>query len=344
MARRPTTTAACPARAALAGNPSDGHGGAVVATVVGSVAATVTAHPARRFEVAGTDLTYESLDELARRVADEGCGDVQPLVPATLAVLHQRFGSRLAPVSVTVSTTIPRSVGLAGSSAIVIATLRALIAQDPTAEWAQRLGGDAAFLASVALEVERDVLGIAAGLQDRVVQAYGGTVAMDFGPAARRTIHGLAAGSYRRLGAIPGTAFVACRPESAGDSGEVHRRIDPSEPAFAEAMAAAARAAHQATAAIEDLDGGSLGRAMTATFEARAAVMDLDPAHVEMIDVARSVGAAANYTGSGGAVIVHAVDPTIARLARHALAGELDCVLLELDPAPPFSAPLRPSV
>jgi glucuronokinase len=64
---------------------------------------------------------------------------------------------------------------------------------------------------------------------------------------------------------------------------------------------------------------------MDETFDQRASVMALDPVHVEMIDVARAAGASANYTGSGGAVVVLAADGR----AREALTG-LGCDILEL--------------
>ena len=66
------------------------------------------------------------------------------------------------------STTIPRSVGLAGSSAIVIAALRAAGVDLEPPE-----------VAELALAIERDDLGIAAGLQDRAVQAFDQPVLVD---------------------------------------------------------------------------------------------------------------------------------------------------------------------
>src|SRR5882672_9551009 len=84
------------ARAALAGNPSDGYGGAVLAVELPALVARASASP--------------------------GPGTIGPpsdLVAATVA----RFG---APADVRWSTDIPLTVGLGGSSAIVIAVTRAL--------------------------------------------------------------------------------------------------------------------------------------------------------------------------------------------------------------------------
>lgn len=321
----PGHSASCSARTAIAGNPSDGHGGAVVATEVTARAATVRVRRNDRFEVAGTDLAYDSIDELVERVAMDGCGEVQPLVPAALVVLHHHLGARIATHRIEVHTTIPRSVGLAGSSAIVIATMRALVAAHPDAPWARALDEEPTLLASLALAAERDVLGIAAGLQDRVVQAFGGTVAMEFGSAHTRTIRGLEAGTYRSVGRLPHDMFVAYRVGAPTDSGQVHAAVDGTADAVRSAMARAADAGREAADAIESGDVARLADAMNATFDERAAVMDLVPDHVEMIEVARANGAAANYTGSGGAVVVLASDGR----ARAALQG-VGCELVEL--------------
>src|SRR3954452_10729270 len=137
------------ARAALAGNPSDGYGGRTLAVVVREFAARAEVRPA-------------AADRL----------DI-PLVRAAVA----RFRAdvlAVGPVAVDWATTVPREVGLAGSSAIVIAVLRAL-ARATGATLGERE------LARMALAVEAEDLGIAAGLQDRLVQAHEGLAAMDFG-------------------------------------------------------------------------------------------------------------------------------------------------------------------
>ncbi len=317
--------AMCPARAAIAGNPSDGHSGAVVSTTVPAVAATVRIQTSKRFEVAGTDRVYASIEELSDRVDEEGCGDVQPLVPASLAVMYRLLDAQLNPHLVYVSSTIPRSVGLAGSSAIVIATIRAMMAAHMEARWARSLVREPALLASLALVAEREILGINAGLQDRVVQTFGGTVAMEFGPDSMGTLGGLAIGTYRRIGPLPSGFFVAYRADATSNSGQVHSNVNPGDSSVREAMRRAAQAARAATDAIEGGDAIALGSAMDKTFDQRASVMVLEPKHVEMIKVARANGASANYTGSGGAVLVFAHD----NAARTALAA-LGCRIINL--------------
>lgn len=98
----------------------------------------------------------------------------------------------------------PRSlpqVGLAGSSAILTAVLRAVLRfyGFGTEEKAAAIGLSRDALPAFVLSVESDELGIAAGLQDRVVQSYEGAVHMDFKPAliAER----VRSGGARRRGA-----------------------------------------------------------------------------------------------------------------------------------------------
>ena len=142
------------ARAALAGNPSDGYGGAVLAVTL----------PGWRAEAEAT------------RAAGIGADPPNELVEATARRFCREVGG--GPAQVSWRTSIPQRVGLGSSSALVIAVLRALCEL-----CAVELGPTA--MAELALAVEVEELGIVAGLQDRVVQSYGGLVFMEFGADAR---------------------------------------------------------------------------------------------------------------------------------------------------------------
>ena len=262
------------ARAALAGNPSDGYGGAVLAMTLPTWSARVEA-------CRSSELVIEPANGL---------------VEATV----RRFARELEPAGlgtgVSWSTSIPQRVGLGSSSALVIAALRALCALHGV-ELAP------ADLAELALAVETEDLGIVAGLQDRVAQAYEGLTFMEFGPAR----NGLARG-YERLdpGVLP-PLLIAWRAEAAGHSGDVHSslrgRHDRGERAVREAMVALAAAARGARDALIERDLARFARCVDQTFDLRGRLMTLDPLCVEMIEVARSCGASANYTGSGGAIV-----------------------------------------
>jgi galactokinase/mevalonate kinase-like predicted kinase len=274
-----------PARAALAGNPSDGYGGAVLAVAVAELRAEAVATPAARSAVSPSS----------------------ELVSATVARLERELLEARARATVQWRTSIPRGLGLGGSSAIVIATIRALCDLHELS-----LSRDS--LAALALAVETEELGIAAGPQDRVAQAYGGLTFMDFAGAGR----------YEPLDPLllP-PLIVAWRAETAADSGPLHSdlrvRFARGDDAVVSELARAAAAAHEARAALLAADHGAVRRGVDATFDARRRMMSLDPRHVEMVSVARAAGAAANYTGSGGAVVAVCRDET----HREAVAEQL---------------------
>jgi glucuronokinase len=250
------------ARAALAGNPSDGYGGAVLAVCVPQLAARADATPAP-----------EALSE-----------PPSALVDAAIA----RFGR--GPCTVRWATNVPREVGLGGSSAIVTATVRALCDLHGHA-----LAPDE--LAEMALAVEVEDLGIAAGPQDRYAQAHEGLVLMDFAGARPRV--------DRRDPALLPALYLAWRSAAAEASHAVHGglRERGHEPRVRAGMQRLAGHARAAADALRGRDPGAFAAALDASFDERAALLDLDPRHEAMVRAARSAGASANYAGSGGAIV-----------------------------------------
>jgi glucuronokinase len=181
------------ARAALAGNPSDGYGGAVLAFTFAEQHARAIATPART----------PAVDPPAA------------LVTATVNRFANEFAPAARDTAITWSTDIPRGVGLGGSSAIIIATLRALSDLHDVSIDRRRL-------AALALAIETVELGIAAGLQDRVAQTHGGLTFMDFGP--EHASGGDRHGHYERLhpASLPALLVAWCT-DASEDSGGVSR-------------------------------------------------------------------------------------------------------------------------
>ena len=250
------------ARAALAGNPSDGYGGAVLAVCVPQLAAHADA-------VAAPDALSEP---------------PSALVDAAIA----RFGR--GPCAVRWATSVPREVGLGGSSAIVTATVRALCALH-----GHELAPDE--LAEMVLAVEVEDLGIAAGPQDRYAQAHEGLVLMDFAGARPRV--------ERLDPALLPALYVAWRSGAAEASHAVHGglRERGDEPRVRAAMGRLADHARVAAHALRGGDHAAFAAAVDASFDERAALLDLDPRHEAMVHAARDAGASANYAGSGGAIV-----------------------------------------
>jgi glucuronokinase len=287
--------AAAHARAALAGNPSDAYQGAVLAVTLDALSAEAFAHRAQ-------SLVVEPASEL---------------VEATVRRFSAEFGTAAVATKVQWRTSIPRGVGLGGSSAIVIAVLRALCALHRTAL-------EPVQMAELALAIEVEDLGIAAGLQDRVAQAYGGLVFMEFGDG----------GAYERLAsALLPPLVVAWRTDAAQDSDDVHAllqtKLEAGDATAVAGMKDLAELARAARAALIARDHERLARTADESFDVRRRLIALDPRHVELVERARALGAGANYTGSGGAVVAVCRDQAHAGTVARALA-ELGCGTLAL--------------
>lgn len=269
-----------PARAGLVGNPSDGFGGATLAVTFDDFAARA----------------------LVSGATAHGADPPSPLIEAALRgfAAHARQAGHevTSACSVRWESSIPREVGLGGSSALVIAVLRALFAY-------HGMQIENAELAALALSVETEELGIAAGPQDRVVQCYGGLVFMDFAP---RPGAASGRGIYQRLdGALLPRLYLAYLQEAGASSGVVHadlrRRFDAGEAAVVGAMRRLAGLAHEARARLLRRDHAGFANALDSGFDVRREVCELDPRHERMVDVARGAGASATFAGSGGAIV-----------------------------------------
>ncbi len=199
----------------------------------------------------------------------------------------------------------------------MIAALRALAA------WMSHRW-DPIELAELALSVERDRLGISAGLQDRLVQAVGKPVAMQFEPVDYHEIE------------LPETMalFVAWNPSGSEPSDTVHRslrrRFDGGDAAVQLVMRELAVQAARARRAIQSEDQLLLSEAIDRSFDLRASIIEIDPIQQHLIDLGRAERAAVNSAGSGGSVVGLARRPDdIARLqATYEANG---CQFLPLD-------------
>lgn len=332
-----TAVGRCSARAAIAGNPSDGYGGAVVSLPVSSVEAVVEVAPCDRFEINHSptlDDTFNDFDDLCERVDRYGYGDARQLVLAALRSLRRHSGAQLSPMRLNVRSTIPRSVGLAGSSAIVIATIRAVVAQHPDSVWALRVDADPSLLAAIALDAETGELDITAGLQDRVVQSFGTTMLMNFSQLESIPDSGLKQGAYEALPRPSGIVFVAADDAAASPSGDTHRSLrddfDSGVGDTQRLMVEIAAQAHAAATALRRGDIAALGSAMDTTLDLRQSMMVLDPRHLAMAEIARSRGGHANWSGSGGAITVLAPNEAVASITRSALRDELGCSIVDI--------------
>jgi glucuronokinase len=315
------------------GNPSDGFFGRALSVAVRDFSATVTLEESAdlRIEPGPTDVeVFESLDHLARAVALEGYYGGRRLIKAAIKTFHSSCGTegvRLPSRNFTAryDTSVPRQVGLGGSSAIVTAAVRALMVfygVDIPREVQPGL----------ILAAEVDELGITAGLQDRVVQVYEGLVYMDFD---RRVMEEHGHGSYQPLDPdlLP-RIFLAHQAGPAKVSGRVlnglKNRWEEGDPEARETLAAIADLAVEGKAALLERDHDRFSALMNRNFDLRRRIMTVSEGDLAMVEAARGVGASAKLAGSGGAVIGIAHTETVMREVAGVL-GALGARVLEPD-------------
>jgi glucuronokinase len=316
------------ARAGLVGNPSDGYNGKTISLIVRNFRAEVVLYEWEDLEIVLTDLDqsrFGSVQELVRDVKLHGYYGGLRLVKATIKKfvdychrqghdLHQRN------FSVRYQSDIPRQVGLAGSSAIIVATLRCLIDfyDVPIPREVQP---------SLALAVETEELGITGGLQDRVIQVYEGLVYMDFARERMEARGGFLCGQYEPLDpALLPPIYLAYSTEESEPTEVFHNdirgRYNRGEPAVVQAMAKFANLAARAREAILARDAEHLARLMNENFDTRRSIYQLPAGQVAMVETARRVGASAKYAGSGGAIVGTYRDETM----YHDLERELGAI------------------
>lgn len=280
------------------GNPSDGYGGRVLAATVAQLSCRATAVAASQWEVRGLDGAVHraaTVDELGALVADGRLAEGAELVAAAVVRGATARPDLVAdPAAVSVQTSIPRQVGLSGSSAVVIATLRSL-ANLRGASW------DALALARTALEAETVTLGLTAGPQDRVVQAYGGLLDMRFAEP-------WAAASHEPLDpdVLP-SFYVAWACDAGASSDVVHTdvraRWDDGDPEVIAAMARFADLAAEARTALDERRPDDLVDLCDAAFSLRRSIWHITDVDRQLVDLGRSLGAGVTLAGSGGAVV-----------------------------------------
>jgi len=293
-------------RAGLVGNPSDGYFGKTIAFCFENFHAQVVLYESPELKIlpyTRDHSRFTSVKGLVEDVRLYGYYGGIRLLKATV----KRFwdycrdhGLEMDDRNFTIRyySDIPHMVGLAGSSAIITACMRALMdfygLTIPQPEQA-----------NLVLSVEVDELGISAGLQDRVAQVYQGLVYMDFDRAFMDE-HGC--GRYEEMdpACVP-PLYIAYRLDLSEGSEVLHNdmreRFFRGDSDVVEAIRFWAELTDQVRSALEAGDTVRLGKLLDSNFDRRAGTCRISPGNIKMVEAARSVGASAKFTGSGGAII-----------------------------------------
>jgi glucuronokinase len=294
------------ARAGVLGNPSDGYFGKTLSFAMSNFRARVLLYPSGRLEIkpSKADLpVFESLDDLYRttrwRGYYGGIRIIQALIVRFMDYCRAQ-GIELENRNFTLEyeSTIPQRLGLGGSSAIITASLRAL---------AQYFGVEIPLpvQANLVLETETRELGVPAGLQDRVIQAYHGLVFMDF---SRDLMERQGYGAYESLEpALLPNMYVAVRTSLSEGTEVFHSNLRErwmrGDPEVVEAMQTWAGYAAEGRECLFSRNYGRFRELIDANFDLRSRIYKIDRGNLEMVHTARKAGATANFAGSGGAIV-----------------------------------------
>lgn len=306
------------ARAGLLGNPSDGYFGKTVSITVKNFGAVVSMYETPELTIEETSVDgnhFRNIYHLSETIRQNGYYGGLRLVKAVIKRFCEYCEStkiRLADKNFTVRyrSSIPRQVGLAGSSAIATATLRALMQF-------YKVEIPLETMPNIILAAETEELSINAGLQDRVIQVYEGCVFMDFDKDYMAQ-HGH--GRYERLDtALLPKLYMAYKTDLSKVSGTVFNnlkeRFEKGDEFVHRIIAELADVAEQGRQAIINRDYSLLNELIDHNFDLRCKIMNISASNMELVNTARKCGASAKFSGSGGAIIgMYQDDETLNKL------------------------------
>jgi len=306
------------ARAGLLGNPSDGYFGKTISVIVRNFGAIVSLYQTPELVIEETEVdrnSFRNIYHICENIRRNGYYGGQRLIKAVI----KRFCEycdlnqiKLANKNFTIryESSIPRQVGMAGSSAIATATMRALMqfydVQIPIE-----------MIPSIVLAAETEELALNAGLQDRVIQTYEGCVYMDFD---KNYMEKHNHGKYHRLDpALLPQFYMAYKTDLSKVSGPVFNnlkeRYNNGDVLVHQTIRELANVASEGRQAIINRNYKNLNQLIDHNFDLRCKIMNISESNLELVRVARESGASAKFSGSGGAIIgMYPDNETLSRL------------------------------
>lgn len=310
-------------RAALIGNPSDGYHGKTIAFAFNNFSAQVTLYQTPEIQIIPNTrdhFSFDSLESLTRDVDRYGYYGGVRLLKATIKKFAEyctQNGIALDNRNFTIryNSDIPHGLGLGGSSAIITACMRSLMAFFA-------IDIPKPVLANLVLTVETEELNISAGLQDRVAQVYQGLVYMNF---AEDIMEQQGYGKYEYLDeeALP-ELYIAFKADLAEGSEKVHgvyrSKYKNRDEHFNAAISRWKEITDEVCAALKTGFQPSIGELLDENFDLRMTVQTINEGNIQMVETARKAGATAKFTGSGGAIIGTYADEATLQTLKTSLA------------------------
>jgi galactokinase/mevalonate kinase-like predicted kinase len=305
--------ASAPGRAGIVGNPTDGYGGTVISCSLGERAA-VELTPAEEtvLEIGGQQTAIRSRADLA---LDGGHTDIARAVLTLFEAeaLEQPFHLRA-------TTTIPMRAGLAGSTAMLVAILGAVLRllDIPLNRYE---------VAETARKIEFEIMGVTCGFQDQYMASFGGLNLMDFrGKDPHRPAADPIFATVEPLGSyVPELPLILANTGVQRHSGSVHKGLRErwleGEQAVVEGYERIAALAREAKKALLAGDWICLGGAMNENHAIQRDLGGSGEANERLIAAALAAGAwGAKLAGAGhgGTVAVLHPEPETAARAMEA--------------------------
>jgi len=310
--------ASAPGRAGILGNPTDGYGGTVIACAI----------PARAYVALSTETDRLAIwyggqhVELRERSDFENKGDRFDIVRAVLRYLGA-FDLR---AEIHCRTNVPEQAGLAGSTALLSATLAAVLK-------AMGQAYSPYYFAETNRIIELEHLGVQCGYNDAYSTTFGGLNYMDFrGKAYYRTLANEDYATIERLAPfVDRLPFVVAHSGVKHHSGAFHRPLSDrwleGDRAVVEGYKRIAQLALEGKRYLIERDWFAFGRLMNENYEIQESLAPSGDVNNRMIRAALksgALGAKLAGAGGGGTIIALTLEPdvTIAAL-REAGATEI---------------------
>lgn len=293
-----------PGRCGVVGNPTDMYGGSVIScSTVERARCTIMDSPSLVISVSGIVQTIRSIEDMRL------CGNYLDIPKAVLTYFDlnpTNFKCRLS-----AGSEVPECAGLAGSTALVVAVLGAVL---------EKIGVemDRFSIAETARKIEYRVMGIMCGYQDQHMAAFGGLNYMDFqGKETLAQDENEPSATVEPLhGNVTTLPIVVAHTGIKRNSGIVHRSIrdrwEEREPLVVESYRRIAELARVGKEAILNSDWETLGALMNENHSIQRALGGSGTQNDYLIDVARSHGALAAKlagAGHGGTIVALTLEP-----------------------------------
>lgn len=319
------------ARAGILGNPSDGFYGKTLSIPIRNFYAEVILFEWEHIEILpgpSDHVIFESLDDLIRDIKIHGYYGGFRLIKAAIKQFSEYLrlkGMSIPSKNFTIRYTsnIPRQCGLAGSSAIITSTMKALTNF-------YQIPFEKPMMANYVMWAESEELGISAGLQDRVVQVYDEPMFMNFDQSYMQE-HNY--GIYEAVDpSLFPSLYLAYQTDLTHKDvahNDVRARWEQGDQKVRDTMLNLGENAQKGYAALKTGDLAVFDACINENFDLRASIYPITKKNLQMIDLARELGATAKFPGSGGAIIGTFNEPSL--LERLKLEfGKIGCQVIQV--------------